>query len=111
MTRRAKLWLHGSSLFAVFNAGYALYVARMGDGWHAVGHLVLVLLGMYVAWRMRRPRSGSKAAQTQAAPLFDERLERIEQSLDAIAVEVERVGEGQRFVTKLGQRMAENDSR
>ena len=30
-----------------------------------------------------------------------ERLERIEQGMDAIAIEVERVSEGQRFVTKL----------
>ena len=31
----------------------------------------------------------------------DERLRRIEQSLEAIAVEVERISEGQRFTTKL----------
>jgi hypothetical protein len=31
----------------------------------------------------------------------DHRLERIEQAIDAMAVEVERVAEGQRFVTKL----------
>jgi len=30
-----------------------------------------------------------------------ERLERIEQGMDAIAIEVERVSEGQRFVTRL----------
>jgi hypothetical protein len=29
------------------------------------------------------------------------RLERMEQSLDAVAVEVERISEGQRFTTKL----------
>jgi hypothetical protein len=29
------------------------------------------------------------------------RLERMEQSIDAIAVEVERISEGQRFTTKL----------
>lgn len=29
------------------------------------------------------------------------RMERVEQAVDAIAVELERVGEGQRFVTKL----------
>ena len=31
----------------------------------------------------------------------DERLARIEQAIDAMAVEVERISEGQRFVTKL----------
>jgi hypothetical protein len=29
------------------------------------------------------------------------RLERIEQSLEAVAIEVERISEGQRFTTKL----------
>ena len=35
------------------------------------------------------------------APESTERLERIEQAVDAIAIEVERVSEGQRFVTRL----------
>jgi hypothetical protein len=32
---------------------------------------------------------------------MDARLERIEQAVDAIAIEMERVSEGQRFTTKL----------
>lgn len=32
---------------------------------------------------------------------LEQRLERIEQAIETIAVEVERMGEGQRFVTKL----------
>ena len=32
---------------------------------------------------------------------LESRLERIEQAVDTIALEMERVGEGQRFVTKL----------
>jgi hypothetical protein len=34
-------------------------------------------------------------------PELDQRLERIERAVDAIAVEVERLGEGQRFTVKL----------
>jgi hypothetical protein len=34
-------------------------------------------------------------------PALDQRLERIERAVDAIAVEVERLGEGQRFTVKL----------
>jgi len=34
-------------------------------------------------------------------PMLEARLSRIEEAVDAIAVEVERMGEGQRFVTKL----------
>lgn len=36
-----------------------------------------------------------------ANPEISQRLERVESSIEAIAVEMERVGEGQRFVTKL----------
>jgi hypothetical protein len=32
---------------------------------------------------------------------MDARLARVEQAVEAIAIEVERVGEGQRFLTKL----------
>ena len=35
------------------------------------------------------------------SPQSQMRLERVEQAVDAIAVEVERVSEGQRFVTRL----------
>ncbi|HEY8833817.1 MAG TPA: hypothetical protein VIM21_15065 [Gemmatimonadaceae bacterium] len=40
--------------------------------------------------------------QTEAVPSVTEaRLARIEQAVDAIALEVERISEGQRFTTKL----------
>ena len=40
--------------------------------------------------------------ETVAGPaLADERLSRLEQAVDAIAVEVERISEGQRFTTRL----------
>ena len=52
-------------------------------------------------------KRGSRPA---AAPMIDtetsERLRRLEQGIDSIALEVERISEGQRFVTKL---MAERD--
>ena len=46
-------------------------------------------------------RGSRKYAMPPAAPDSTERLERIEQAVDAIAIEVERVSEGQRFVTRL----------
>lgn len=55
---------------------------------------------LIVGWNRRR------MAALQATPMavpanLDDRLARIEQAVDAIAVELERVAEGQRFVTKL----------
>jgi len=47
-------------------------------------------------------KRGSRTAMAPAAPVeSSERLERIEQAVDAIAIEVERISEGQRFTTKL----------
>lgn len=40
-------------------------------------------------------------ARTERSPDTDLRLERIEHAIDAMAVEVERISEGQRFVTRL----------
>jgi hypothetical protein len=42
-------------------------------------------------------------APRPAAPSFEsmQRLERVEQAIDAVAVEVERISEGQRFVTRI----------
>lgn len=46
------------------------------------------------------PPAGQRLVEATAAP-SDTRFERLEQAVDAIAVEMERIGEGQRFVTKL----------
>jgi hypothetical protein len=39
--------------------------------------------------------------QSTSAPQVDQRLERIERAIDTVAVEVERLGEGQRFTARL----------
>jgi len=47
-------------------------------------------------------RRGSAIGKPAAmSPDLDDRLIRLEQAVDAVAVEVERVGEGQRYVTKI----------
>ncbi len=56
----------------------------------------------------RRMEHESKA---KLAPEVASRLERIEQAVDAIAVEVERISEGQRFTTKLLTERASDASR
>jgi hypothetical protein len=40
-------------------------------------------------------------SKMKLAPEVASRMERIEQAVDAIAIEVERISEGQRFTTKL----------
>ncbi|SRR5258706_16210927 len=68
----------------------------------------LGFFAMVVAIVIGRPMVKAIAAKAEAeskrpqipAEVAD-RLERIEQAVDAIAVEIERISEGQRFTTKL----------
>ncbi|MGK2961105.1 MAG: hypothetical protein ACSLFK_03040 [Gemmatimonadaceae bacterium] len=46
-------------------------------------------------------KRGSRGPAPASSPETNQRLERLEQGVDAIAIEIERVSEGQRFVTKL----------
>ncbi|HYS70174.1 MAG TPA: hypothetical protein VEM14_08035 [Gemmatimonadaceae bacterium] len=46
-------------------------------------------------------RMDAEARNPRVPPEVMNRLERIEQAVDAVAIEVERISEGQRFTTKL----------
>jgi hypothetical protein len=50
------------------------------------------------AWGRRLERGG---ASMSLSPAMGEQLQRIEQSVDAMALEVERISEAQRYLTKL----------
>jgi hypothetical protein len=56
-------------------------------------------------------RRMERESKTAVAPEITSRLERIEQAVDAIAIEVERISEGQRFTTKLLTERASDASR
>lgn len=56
-------------------------------------------------------RRMERESKTKVAPEVTSRLERIEQAVDAIAIEVERISEGQRFTTKLLTERASEASR
>jgi hypothetical protein len=61
--------------------------------------LVVLALPVSIAWARRIMRG--KPQPPAASPDQARRLERIEQAVDTIAIEVERISEGQRFITKL----------
>jgi hypothetical protein len=46
-------------------------------------------------------KEASRLERDSSSPLAEARLARIEQAVEAIALEVERISEGQRFTTKL----------
>lgn len=51
--------------------------------------------------RMVANRGKGKLLSNRGLAQLDERLTRMEQAIDAMAIEMERVSEGQRFTTKL----------
>ena len=52
-----------------------------------------------------------KAPQLDLSPDVQDRMSRIEQAVDAIAIEVERMSEGQRFTTRLlAERLGEGST-
>jgi hypothetical protein len=61
---------------------------------------IFVLFPLAIAWSRRIwKRTGMAVAAIPSA--VQERLARLEQNVDTIAIEVERISEGQRFMTKL----------
>jgi hypothetical protein len=69
--------------------------------------VIVIVIGFPLvrAW-VKRIEQGPPASKR--SPESDRRLERIEQAIDAMAVEVERISESQRFMTRLlSERTAE----
>ena len=71
--------------------------------------LLVILIGILasaftvsaVVRTVLRTLERGQQARPYADPRIEQRLERIERAVDAMAVEVERIAEGQRFTTRL----------
>jgi hypothetical protein len=96
-----RVWRAAATAFIVINLVGGLYAAAMGESTHAAVHAVLLILGIaaYSVFRVRPARSDSDA--TALPTETTERLKHLEQSVDALAIGVERVGEAQRYQTKI----------
>jgi len=64
------------------------------------GIFMFLMLPIIIAYARRVWRRSAQAVTKLPQEIYD-RFARVDQSLDAIAIEVERVGEGQRFLTKM----------
>jgi hypothetical protein len=105
MTRRSRIWLAADGLFILGNIAGGIAAVANGEFRHAGNHLILALIGAAVAWFLA-PRVQPVESAEPSTELSDG-LTRLQQSLDAVAIEVERIGEGQRYVTRL---MNEHDA-
>ncbi|HMA20500.1 MAG TPA: hypothetical protein VKO87_06830 [Gemmatimonadaceae bacterium] len=103
MARPRSWWRIAGTIFVVINAGGAFFAFMRGEMMHGSVHLAL-LFGTLAVWQVVSPRApkGDQAS----VPRLDSDIEQLQHSVDAIAVEVERIGEGQRFINKLQQEQA-----
>jgi hypothetical protein len=97
MTRRSKLWLAAATIFTAINFFGGILAAAQMEMMHVLVHAVLTVVGTVVIWRILA-RGGAQAVAT-ALPAGP--VNQLQQSLDALAVEVERIGEAQRYLAKI----------
>ena len=104
MSRRTKWLAVAAAIFAVVNVGGAIFAAWQNEFQHAGVHVALALLSVYGTMLLSRRRNAATdandATSANASEVSD-RLSNLERSIDVVAIEVERVGEGQRFMTEL----------
>jgi hypothetical protein len=60
-----------------------------------------VLMPLSIGIVIRFVKGPRRESFPASDPTLHARIDRLEQSMDAIAVEIERISEGQRFVTKI----------
>jgi len=66
----------------------------------AIPIIAIIMAGLYPVLRAYAKKI-ERTQTTSIPPDVAARLERIEQAVEAVAIEVERISEGQRFTTKL----------
>jgi hypothetical protein len=106
MSRRTKIWLAVASIFTLINIGGAVVAAVWAEAMHTAVHVALAAAGVWLVRRLIR-------RGTQQAPALEssDHLDRLEQSVDAMALEVERIGEAQRFMVRLQEERAGDKDR
>jgi hypothetical protein len=97
MNTRSTLWRVAGIAFLAINLVGGIWAATTAEWSHAAVHIGL-LIGAYVAWPF-----ATRAAEPDPSdvPPADQRVEYLQQSVDAIALEVERLGEAQRYRERL----------
>lgn len=97
MSRRSILWRVGVTAYVFINLGGAVFAAIQGEIMHASVHVAL-LLAVYPAMEIAARRRERNRPDIQLA---SQQLDSLQQSVDGLALNVERMGESQRFIGKL----------
>ena len=114
MSVRAKFGWTIAAVSVIVNGGGAVYALLRQEWMHGGAHAALLALTLYLIVLLR---PGARRTFDASSPIDDghlqptspgdARMEQLQQSVDAIAIEVERIGEAQRFNAKLAARQGE----
>ena len=101
MSRGSKLWAWAAGFYAFINVGGLISAAVQGEEMHMYLHLFLILIGVagWLGWWLARRGTVRELPPAQLGG--ESRIEYLQQSIDAMALELERIGEKQRFSDKL----------
>lgn len=95
---RNTVWRIIAALFIAINVGGGAWALAQGEKMHCAAHLVLALAGVvWFTWLNARQQ---RDALTNPGTTHSQ-LDQLQQSVDAVAIEIERIGEAQRYETKL----------
>jgi hypothetical protein len=98
MGRHIGLWQVVAAVFTIVNlVGLGMAMAAREQA-HSGIHVAMSVLGAGAMWWLSGRRAYAPSTQSEMGTT---RLEQLQQSVDAIALEVERIGEAQRFNAKL----------
>ncbi|HEU4643769.1 MAG TPA: hypothetical protein VFS44_15030 [Gemmatimonadaceae bacterium] len=102
MDRRSRIWLVLAVLFTLINAAGAVFAAARREVLHTSVHVALTALGVWLVWLLA-PGHGVRRLWRRKPVMpgeLSDRLTNLEQAVDAVAIEIERIGEGQRFIAR-----------
>lgn len=99
MAVRGFWWRAAGVVFIAGNVASAIYHVAIGETMAAAAHTVLAI-GTVAFWLTASYRK-TRAELSDGPQPIDSHLEHLQHTLDGIALEVERLGEGQRFAQKV----------
>ena len=94
----SKPWKIAAWAWVLVNAGGAAYGLAMGGWLHGFSHIA-ALAGGYMAWQFYFHRNEDLAPISELTP--EARIDSLQNAVDSIALNVERIGEAQRYQEKL----------
>ena len=100
MERPSKWWRAAAVAYFIINGGGAILAFAMREQMHGELHLFLLALGI-IGYLIFKAKAEGRQPELPPAEVRDPRIDYLQQSVDAVALEVERLGEAQRFNEKL----------